>query len=348
MYLIEYLKSYKEEFINIGINNNQKRFLQDSFIKWYINCKKIGYYEIFPASNIFTYENHYDLLYANLNKNTNFDINYVNKKTKELYNTYAILCKDLIDVVIEPGFLNTENRWMQTKKVLNRSQAQRVKRLYCYNYNNNCYNYNNNYHKDEAFIRNYYFEQLICLYEFIEVNNTVNLSMPPIFKGIELFGSCVNTHNTEFCSLFKIEKYFGSLGSFWDYNFHKSGIYLCNPPFDMPLIERMALKLIANLISTKYEVVIIITIPVWDSPSQKSIGSKDFKMGFEGYDKLVNNDFLMEKNILDKNVYKYWDYCTKQKVASSHTHLIILSNLSHLRYKKVFNLDNFVKAWREF
>lgn len=372
MYLIDILIQYKEEFISIGETQKQKSYLSECFIKWYINADKIGVEKLFPARNILTMENYDDLIFANKNKYTKFNILELIKLTNDVYDKYYDLCKDILDlqdVDVKP-ILNMisnhdelDNEWVYVGAVVNKCQYNRLKMLYFSMQSSKQNKYTDEFdgsklldvgyktrkkyiEKFNNFKKDY--KKLLKLYEFIEIDNTTHLSIPPIYKGIELFGSCVNTHNDEFCSLFELEKKFASLGSFWDYKFHKNSIYLCNPPFNIPLIKKMALKLIDDLCSTEFDVVLIQVLPIWDSVSQKKIGAKDFKMGFEGYDILINNRFLKEKIILEKDEYKYWNYSTKKHVSSSHTHLIVLSNMENMSYKRVFNIEAFTKQWKEF
>lgn len=334
MYLIDYLKQYKQEFIDLGTTVNQKNFLKDIFVKWYINCDKIGHGKIFPAYSILTESCCIDLLYANVNKHTNFTISTIKNSANLLYVKYKALCANIINNPNESDD-EDEDYWESTKKILNKSQISRLRSLY--------------HTANKTFIGfSRHFKYLLNLYEFIEIDSTVNLSIPPIFSGVELFGSCVNTHNKEFCSLFELEKRFTSLGSFWDYKFHREGFYLCNPPFDEQVIKKMALKLIDELTTSKFDVIVVITIPVWDSFSQNYMNIKNFNMEFEGYNYLINNSFIKEKLILDKNMYPYWDYTRKQKVASCYTHLITLSNLSDTRYKEVFDMTVLTNAWYNF
>jgi hypothetical protein len=194
-----------------------------------------------------------------------------------------------------------------------------------------------------------YKNKLINLYQFIGTNN-MHLSIPPIFAGVELFGSPVNTHNLTYCSPFEFERHFGSLGSFWDYKFHQDGVYLCNPPFDEAVIADMANKLMADLATTKHKVVVVITVPVWDSASQRKIGIKDYGLDFAGFTTMIESKFLRHHEILDKDTYKYWNYYTEERAPASWTHLVILSNLSKSGFSKnaTFSVDDFLAEWADF
>lgn len=328
MNIIDYLKQYKEEFTNMGVTEHQKHFLRNNFIKWYMDVDKIGVEGIFPKNNIFLLENYKDLIFANNKLNIDFDLYNFYSRTQVLYNKYAILVSDLLY-----NARNDIEVWIPMKCLINKKQKRRFKYLYTLNSNDM-----------SQFERDY--AKLITLYDFIDMGSSDHLSIPPIFKGIELFGSPANSHNIEYCSLFPLEKKFGSLGSFWDYTFHRNGTYLCNPPFNENIIARMSEKILTDMYNTKFDIIVIITIPVWDSYSQKVIKSRDFRMPFIGYENLVNNIYLREKLILDKFEYKYWNYHTKQNVASSYTHLIILSN--DFNYKNKFDIFKFAQEWKSY
>lgn len=334
MHLLDILNNYKTDFINIGINQSQRDFLHIAFLRWYMITEKMGQDGLFPADNIFNSTYSIDITYANKTKNTNFDIFYLDRTTKELYIRYVNDYQNIIFGEDTCYDADGNGQWTSSN-IITTSQYNRLKELYSLKQSDK-----------SKFTQNY--NKLINLYSFIEIDKTQHLSLPPIFNGIELFGSCINTHNVEFCSLFQQEILFNSLGSFWDYSFHKNEIYLCNPPFDIHLIKLMAQKLLHDLETTKYEVVIVISIPLWDTASQKMMKIKDFNMGFDGYDILVNNAFLKEKLILDKTIYKYWDYCAENTKAVSHTHLIVLSNIDDLKYKKIFDIEKLTDAWKGF
>jgi hypothetical protein len=319
MTLIDCLKKYKEELIGLGYTFKQKKFLEDAFSRWYIGCSKIGNDGIFPKNSLIN-NNLNDLLYANKTKHMKFNVYDMQSQENLMHNKYSLICKALIQ---------TDENYVYLDNVITKNQLKRLKDLYI----------------GDKIKLELYINKLINLYNFIGTNN-MHLSIPPIFEGIELFGSPINTHNSEYCSPFVLEKYFGSLGSFWDYKFHKNSIYLCNPPFDEIIIKNMANKLIDDLKKTKYKVIIVITIPVWDSETQKQVNITNYGLKFEGYDILMNCKYFKDHQVLDKDNYSYWNYYTEQKAPASWTHLIILSNLTN--YKSKFSIESFTKQWREF
>lgn len=363
MQVIDYLIEFKDEFISLVNTDKEQKFLRNCFIKWYINSTKIGYQKLFPAKDIYSEENILDLDFANNKRYCGFDISTLLSKAMQIYNKYFEMCKDILYIDDEDtGLINQirqmrglyefsdfdfhMNMWVPWEpkfNLLSPNQLSRLKWLYTlYMGNKNqvdCNNYQKSYKKK--------YEKLLKLYDFIDIESTTHLAMPKIINGVELFGSCVNSFSNEFCSLFEFEKEFGSLGSFWDYKFHKNGIYICNPPFNLSVIERMSKKLIADLDNTEFSVVIIQVLPIWDSESQKFIKAKDFDLEFAGYENLIASKYFREKKFLDKYQYRYWDHCKERYVSSSHTHLITLSNLPINKYKKITDVDSLAAKWHK-
>ncbi len=318
--VVECLTSYKNDLINLGKNLEQRKFLSDSFSRWYINSLESGDV-FFPEHNLVIIGID-DIKYANKEKKLSFNVVFIIKKSEEIHKKYKMLC-----LTIEESYPNKFSNMITAR------QEKRLRNLYI----------KNNGGIDEHFY--FYRNKLLALYNLIGANN-MHLSIPPIFKGIELFGSPLNTHNDKYCSPFSIEKKFGSLGSFWEYCFNQNGIYLCNPPFDESIIHRMCVKLLEDLKNTEYNVVVIITIPVWDTASQSKLKIKNYGLKFKGYECLVNTSFLRERDILDKNKYPYYNYYTDKLVPASYTHLLILSNIREESYKKKINILK--KMWLEF
>lgn len=162
------------------------------------------------------------------------------------------------------------------------------------------------------------------------LSSSIFLSVPPeIIKKyslFELFGSPLNNAGGGYCSPFVIDKKFGSSGSFFDYNFKYRTCYLANPPFDAHLMEKMVDTLIEVCRNTKV-LLIIITLPVWDSESQKKYGLKDNKQPFPAFEKINEKNFYgytVEKTVLLKPDHKYYDHMKKKYFNVSDTHLITI------------------------
>ncbi len=323
---MESLYKYKRDLINLGTSQIQKKILENSFARWYINCEKIY---VFPIKNIVL---QHDLNYANKYNAAKFNIDYVMEKSEHIFEAFLKHLNSTFNIQTDYAHKILFSSTEQTiHKSITKKQLNRLKKIY----------------KGPNSVFQQMVHNLLSLYNFLGINN-LQLAIPPLFKGVELFGSPLNTHNDEYCSLFEIEKQFGSLGSFWKYKFHRNGVYLCNPPFDETLINRMAKKIICDINSTKYKVLVIITIPVWDSHSQKECKVKNFNLELEGLKNLLNSAFVKESHILDKNKFPYWDHFTEKCISVCWTHLIILSNLNDIFYKKNFHINNIIEPWSKF
>ena len=152
--------------------------------------------------------------------------------------------------------------------------------------------------------------------------------------NIELFASCINRIYNNYGSLFyDLEKHFGSLGSFNDITPIK-GLYFANPPFDNNIMSNMATKLLACLeASDKSDnpLGFIITVPIWDGPTQKKI-NKLCKTNYVSdlpYDCnsiLTKSKYLYKKYIFCKNNFPYYSFIQDRNINATNTYLFIIKN----------------------
>lgn len=311
MNTVDCLLRYKKDLLMILPSNN--RFVLDNFTRWYINAKKrsdgIGLLHDPVVSE--------DIEFANRNHSANININEFMAAASMVFSRYESYSKRTIDEYPKPDLSS-----------ISEFQLQHLKSVYL----------GENFDKDVS--------KLIELYKLMGMNN-IHLSIPPIFRGVELFGSPLNTHNPEYCSPFAFEKIFGSSGSFWNYKFTKSGLYLCNPPFDESLIEKMANRLIKVLGVSRCKLTIFVTVPVWDSETQKELKIRDYGMDFRGYSIMKESAFMKENIVLDRYKYPYFDYYKadsgNNKTPASWTHALILAN--HDNAPKMFFFTN---KWSQF
>lgn len=310
---MEALYQYKYDLCNIS--KSHYKIIKDLFTRWYINTKKTKD-GINLEKNVI---NKKDLAFCNLYYKSNIDIVYFMKKSLIAFKKYQVAYKK--NQVAFKKLNYDDSKVKPDYSVIVPKQLNRLKSIYK----------GNAFETDTA--------QLIEIYKFLGINN-MHLSIPPIFKGIELFGSPMNTHNNEFCSPFQIEKLFGSQGSFFEYKFPKSELYLCNPPFDEELIKQMSKYILKYLEHSKNELTFLVTIPVWDSESQKKIEIRDFGMEFEGFSLLEESKYCKEHEILNKDEYPYYDYYKDKYSPASWTHLLILAN-----YDTEHKLNDFILKW---
>ena len=146
---------------------------------------------------------------------------------------------------------------------------------------------------------------LFCRYNYLFSGSTQASIQPQLKKRllemlnikIELFASGINSSYTTYCSLFyDIEKYFGSLGSFFKTEI-KAGYYEINPPFEKDIIDNMFNKLYSELNlaeKNKRPLLFFIIIP------QINL------MNIKYYNKMSN--FLKFKKKFDKSEFLYMYY----------------------------------------
>jgi hypothetical protein len=303
--MIHCLKEYKKKLLALAKTPKQRSFIEDSFSRWYMAAPKD---EFKPLEDIVNVQ---DLLYANRKHRAGFDA----KKFK-------VAAKRAYDAIRECH----DDMHYDRLPIITAAQESRLRSLYKGSLAT--------FEEDRNI--------LLQLYDLAGINN-IHLSIPPIFSGVELFGSPLNTHNAEYCSPFEFEKLFGSLGSFFDYTPHHPGTYLCNPPFDEAIMEAAADRVLMFLDTSKYQMNIVVTIPVWDSATQRRLKLKDYGLKFAAFDKLSSSRFLKEHAVLDKS-YSYYDYYKQRKAPASYTHLMILSNDASYRPQ----LTSYMNKWREW
>lgn len=157
------------------------------------------------------------------------------------------------------------------------------------------------------------------------INN--NSAIPPSIlpkNSFELFGSPLNT-SFEYCSLLTIEKdLFSSNGSFFDYiPRDKDKIYICNPPFENAIMEKTMRRIIKHYGNFK----VIITIPVWDSKTQKELGIQDNGNDYKTLDILKESGMTSYIKILPKYEYKFYNYYLDKYLPLSYTYFICIGNI---------------------
>lgn len=181
--------------------------------------------------------------------------------------------------------------------------------------------------------------KLVSRYVYLGgLNNS--LSTPPSVLSMqpshELFGTPLNTCG-KFCSPFMDESIFQSHGSFFQFtDYQDDTVYFANPPFDDVLCTHMAEKLLHDLDTKSFSLVVI--IPVWDTIQQQKHNLKDFGMPFNAYNQLVASPHYQEEVFLPKGHYPFFNYFYNKFVYISNTHMINLG-------KKV-DLNALQETWR--
>ena len=167
-----------------------------------------------------------------------------------------------------------------------------------------------------------------------ELHSELNLN-------IEAFASGVNHCLDHYCSLFyDIEKYFGSLGSFFNIKPIR-GLFGFNPLYENFIMEKGINNLLKFLDDSEIKgnkLGFLITIPIWDNEGKKimekkfnSKPGKNMTIEYGDYTtiKLINNSkYLKFKRMIPKNDFSYLDYFNMiyKDRTIQNTYVILLTN----------------------
>ena len=154
--------------------------------------------------------------------------------------------------------------------------------------------------------------------------------------NFECFASGINFTCNNYCSIYyDIEKYFGSLGNFFNFEFN-DGVYLCNPPFQKEVIT-LAINKILGLLNDDKQLTFIITIPIWDINGKTLMKNKYNNLlsyqtidygEFDIINKIKQSKYLKHLSMIPKENFTYVDHnfeLYKNKTIQN-TYIIILSN----------------------
>ena len=198
---------------------------------------------------------------------------------------------------------------------------------------------------------------ILFRYQLLGSNNNQLAVLPNILNkmkkdfdlSIECFASTINTETDIYCSIYyDIEKYFGSIGSFFNIEI-KKGTYSFNPPYQKDIIEKGIHK-IFDFLKTGDELTFIITIPIWDNIG-KDIMKKQNKENnnntieyseFLIMNKIKQSKYFYGLRMISKNDFTYLDhnFHLYKNTTIQNTYIIILSNFKN-NYIDIINNYNF-------
>lgn len=194
---------------------------------------------------------------------------------------------------------------------------------------------------------------IIYRYQLLGSNNHQLAVLPNVMNkmfldynlNFECFASAINNTFPKFCSIYwDLEKYFGSVGSFFNIIPIK-GTFGFNPPYQKDIMETGIRKLFNFLDTTTDELTFIITMPIWDSHG-RSIMKELFNNELEKQN-IDYGDFIIMKEIKESKYFKKLRMIPKEKFTYmdhnfelyknktiQNTYIIILSN-STLAFDKL-------------
>jgi len=193
-----------------------------------------------------------------------------------------------------------------------------------------------------------YLWAIVFRYQLLGSNNHQLAVLPNIMEtmtndyglNFECFASAINSTYPRYCSIYyDIEKYFGSVGSFFNITPLK-GTFGFNPPYQKDIIELGINKLFYFLDKTTYPLTFIITIPIWDTIGRdymkqtynNELEKQNINYGdFQVVNKVRESKYFKGLRMIPKDKFTYIDHnfeLYKNKTIQN-TYVIMLSNHEH-------------------
>jgi galactitol-specific phosphotransferase system IIB component len=191
-----------------------------------------------------------------------------------------------------------------------------------------------------------YIWSLLFRYQLLGSNNHQLAILPNILENMkidynlnfECFASAINSTFDNYCSIYyDIEKYFGSVGNFFNI-IPINGTYSFNPPFQKEIITNSIIKILEYLNDNNTKLTFIVTIPIWDLEGKeimKKLYNNDIKKqninygDFEIINIIKSSIYLKYLKMIPKHNFTYIDHnfeLLKNKTIQN-TYIIILSNI---------------------
>jgi hypothetical protein len=205
-------------------------------------------------------------------------------------------------------------------------------------------------------------DTIICIilfrYQLLSSNNNQLAVIPSVYNkmikefnlSVECFASAINSTLNYFCSIYyDVEKYFGSIGNFFNI-IPKRGVFSFNPPYQYDVISNGIHKILNHMENTKEKLAFIITIPIWDNEGKKIMLDNNMENNnniinyndFEIMETIKNSPYLKGLRMISKDDFTYMDhnfYLFKNKTIQN-TYIIIMSNYDN-NYIDIINKMNF-------
>lgn len=277
-----------------------------------------------------------DILNSYCYKTTKYDplvINEINGKkvfSKKTYN----------NIILK---INEKNENFHVKKSFEKNIIILNFKNTIYKISQNNYNRIKNMVLDHSFLNYITFDDLIWAllnrYSFFDLLNGLMGSVLPErylkFKQFnengeifECFGSFLNHTGKNYCGLFTdLEKYFGNVGNFFDTKFI-SGLFLANPPFTIPMINKVSKFISKNVNKATF----IIIIPTWRIEDRERL-NKVCKMKLRtdyvtdvNIDPILKHKKFIQRYLYCKESFPYYDFIDEAIRYFASTDILIIGN----------------------
>ena len=167
--------------------------------------------------------------------------------------------------------------------------------------------------------------------------------------NFECFASSINNTFNKYCSIYyDVERYFGSVGSFYNLNPIR-GTYGLNPPYQIDIINTSIRRIFGFLEKSESNnniLTFIITIPIWDIEGKKMFSNdlpqQNIDYGdFNIIKEINNNKYHKISRMISKENFSYIDHNFKllKNKTIQNTYVIILSSNDNIDTTKILAYD---------
>ncbi len=214
-----------------------------------------------------------------------------------------------------------------------------------------------------------YLWSIIFRYQLLGSNNHQLAVLPNVMGDMkndyklnfECFASSINSTFPNYCSIYwDLEKYFGSVGSFFNI-IPLKGTFGFNPPYQKDIIDLGISKLLTFLKESNEQLTFIITIPIWDTEGRnfmKELYNNELEKQNIDYGDfpiisfVKKSEYFKGARMIPKEKFTYVDHnfeLYKNKTIQN-TYVIVLSN-KDLNFDHINKYDfenNYVENDQEY
>ena len=315
----ENIKTTLNDFLKITIKSQEKRTELIDDVLTYINLEKLFkerkklFINYTNSTYYNTIKNKYKIIKQIVNITTNNKIIKYIKYTIKLpfiINEYKL--SYIIDNILIP-----KDIWLKLKNNFNAQHLNLNDVIWCVLLRYKCLSSHNHQLAVSPIIMN-------------KMNNDMDLAF-------ECFASSINNTFTNYCSIFyDLEKWFGSLGSFFGI-FPIKGTYGFNPPYEKIIIERGVNNILKALQIAKKnnnKLTFILTLPIWDKKGKTLMNNFSCNKNVIDYgefsiiNKIKSCIYFVGLKMVKKDQFSYLDYNNQyyKDKTIQNTYIILLSS----------------------
>ena len=179
------------------------------------------------------------------------------------------------------------------------------------------------------------------------VKNDIMMNMKKHYNlGFECFASAINCTFNKYCSVYyDVEKYFGSVGSFYNLT-PKTGTFGVNPPYQKDIIEttlNRVLGFLSEADNDSNKLSFIITIPIWDKEGKKHFDNDlpQQNIDYGDFEIVKESKYHKITRMISKENFTYIDHNFKlfKNKTIQNTYVIILSTDNELDVGHLMGYD---------